>query len=243
MPLDECVHYPATRDYAEESLKLTIQWARRSKRQFAEKAKANINTNHQSPITNHQLLFGIVQGSTFLDLRKEAVERLVDIDFDGYAVGGVSVGEPDDLKKEIMEYTVGLLPEQKMRYVMGVGSPVNILEAVGKGFDLFDCVMPTRNGRNGMAFSKRGKLSIRNAKYTSQFTPLEENCSCFTCRNHTRAYIHHLFSAGEILGLRLVSLHNIHFYANLMKEIREAVVQDRFSSFKKNFIGKYKKEG
>lgn len=236
MPLDECVHYPATRDYAEESLKLTVEWARRSKKQFIEIAEARSNKGERRTENGEQLLFGIVQGSTFLDLRKEAVERLVEIGFDGYAVGGVSVGEPDDLKKEILEFTIGLLPERKIHYVMGVGSPVDILEAVSKGFDIFDCVMPTRNGRNGMAFTKKGKLNIRNAKCASEFTPIEEKCSCFTCQNHTRAYIHHLFSANEILGLRLVSLHNVHFYANLMKEIREAIAQDRFSNFKKGFI-------
>lgn len=238
MPLDECVHYPATRDYAEESLNLTTEWARRSKIVFSRPTHAMAWVPR---VDNQQLLFGIVQGSTFLDLRKEAVERLVEIGFDGYAVGGVSVGEPDDLKKEILEFTISLLPERKIRYVMGVGSPVDILEAVSKGFDIFDCVMPTRNGRNGMAFTKKGKLNIRNAKCVSEFTPLEDECSCFTCQNHTRAYIHHLFSANEILGLRLVSLHNVHFYANLMKEIREAIAQDRFSNFKKGFVRKYER--
>lgn len=236
MPLDECVHYPATRDYAEESLKLTLAWARRSKKQFIEMAEARSNNGERGTGNGEQLLFGIIQGSTFLDLRKEAAERLLEIDFDGYAVGGVSVGEPDDLKSEILEYTVGFLPPQKLRYAMGVGTPVDILEAVSKGFDIFDCVMPTRNGRNGMAFTRNGKLNIRNACCASEFIPIEEGCSCSTCQEHTRAYIHHLFSANEILGLSLTSLHNVHFYANLMKETREAIARNRFSSFKKEFV-------
>lgn len=230
MPLDECVHYPATRDYAAESLKLTSEWAQRSKIAFSDQS------------SEKSQLFGIVQGSTFLDLRKEAVEKLLEIDFDGYAVGGVSVGEPDDLKNEILEYTVNFLPSQKIRYAMGVGSPVDILEAVSKGFDIFDCVMPTRNGRNGTAFTQSGKLNIKNARYASEFTPIEEGCSCSACEKHTRAYIHHLFSANEILGLRLVSLHNVYFYANLMKEIREAIAQDKFGTFKKNFVKEYGRE-
>jgi queuine tRNA-ribosyltransferase len=247
MPLDECLHYPATRDYATESLRLTIEWARRSKIVYSQQSlptgRQGIVNNqklkdkdHQPSPINHQLLFGIVQGSSFLDLRKEAVERLIEIGFDGYAVGGVSVGEPDELKDEILEYTVGLLPTQKLRYVMGVGRPSDILEAVSKGFDIFDCVMPTRNGRNGVAFTRDGKLNIRNAKYASEFTPIEKMCSCYTCQNHTRAYIHHLFSSNEILGLRLVSLHNVYFYANLMRRIREAIAQDNFSAFKRNFM-------
>lgn len=238
MPLDECVHYPAQRDYAQESLKLTIAWARRSKLAFSSRPSV-MNTNRWPTDKNKQLLFGIVQGSTFLDLRKEAAERLIEIGFDGYAVGGVSVGEGDDLKNEILEHTVRFLPEQKIRYVMGIGTPEDILEAVNKGFDIFDCVMPTRSGRTGQAFTKRGKLNIKNARYVCEFTPIEEGCSCFACQNHTRAYIHHLFSAGEILGLRLLSLHNVHFYANLMREIREVIVADKFSSFKKGFIRAY----
>ncbi len=243
MPLDECVHYPATRDYATQSLELTISWAQRSKLAHSQQSAVNSqklkDESRQLSTVNHQLLLGIVQGSTFLDLRKEAVERLVEIGFDGYAVGGVSVGEPGDLKSEILEFTVGFLPRQKIRYVMGVGSPGDILEAVSKGFDIFDCVMPTRNGRNGMAFTKQGKLNIRNARYASEFTPLETECCCYACQKHTRAYIHHLFSANEILGLRLVSLHNVHFYANLMREIREGIVADKFGSFKKEFIKAY----
>lgn len=239
MPLDECVHYPAQRDYAQESLKLTIAWARRSKLAFNSHALA-ISADQSPTDKNKRLLFGIVQGSTFLDLRKEAAEKLVEIGFDGYAVGGVSVGEEDDLKNEILEHTVRFLPEQKMRYVMGIGTPVDIMEAVSKGFDIFDCVMPTRSGRTGQAFTKKGKLNIKNARYACEFTPIEEGCSCFTCENHTRAYVRHLFSAGEILGLRLLSLHNVYFYANLMREIREKIVADKFNSFKKEFIKAYK---
>lgn len=238
MPLDECVHYPAQRDYAQESLKLTLAWARRSKLAFNSRL-LTANTDQRTTGKSKQLLFGIVQGSTFLDLRKEAAERLIEIGFDGYAVGGVSVGEGDDLKNEILEHTVRFLPEQKIRYVMGIGTPVDIMEAVSKGFDIFDCVMPTRSGRTGQAFTKRGKLNIKNARYACEFMPIEEGCFCFTCQNHTRAYVHHLFSAGEILGLKLLSLHNVYFYANLMREMREGIAAGEFSNFKKEFVRAY----
>lgn len=225
MPLDEPVSYPCAKTKAREALDRTIDWARRSavSHQLSAVSKKN------------QLLFGIVQGSSYQDLRKEAAEELVKIGFDGYAIGGVSVGEGEDLIYEVTDYTADFLPEAKPRYLMGVGTPLDILEAVSMGVDMFDCVMPTRNGRNGTAFAKTGKFLLRNAKYTRDFTPIDETCGCFTCRNYTRAYIRHLFNTGEMLGLRLVSLHNIYFYVMLMKEIRSAIAQNRFAEYKKEF--------
>jgi len=227
MPLDECVHYPAERDYAQQSLKLTTLWAKRSKQEFLRR----INPK------DGRLLFGIVQGGTYPDLRKQAAERLLEIDFPGYAVGGVSVGEPEDLKLEIMEHSLRFLPSDKPRYSMGIGTPDDILGAVELGVDMFDCVMPTRHARNGTAFIKGGKLVLRNAPYAEDYRVIDEDCKCFSCRNnYTRAYIRHLVNAGEILGIRLVSLHNVYFYVKLMENIRTAIQEDRFLEFKKDFL-------
>ncbi|MFH1245428.1 MAG: tRNA guanosine(34) transglycosylase Tgt [Candidatus Omnitrophota bacterium] len=226
MPLDECVPYPSARNYAEESLKLTTIWARRSRDAFAKRDKQDAD----------KLLFGIVQGSTYPDLRQRAAEQLLEIDFPGYAIGGVSVGEPEDVKLEILEHTAKFLPADKPRYAMGVGTPADILNAVERGVDMFDCVMPTRHARNGTAFIWGGKLVLRNAPYSQDFRIIEEGCACFCCRNnYTRAYIRHLINADEILGIRLVSLHNIYFYAMLMQRIREAIQQDNFHQLKKEF--------
>lgn len=230
MVLDECVHYPATRDYVEQSLRLTTEWARRSKKYLGEQITEN----------REQKLFGIVQGGTYPDLRKQAVEQLVDIGFDGYAIGGLSVGEPQDLMYEILSITAPILPEDKTRYLMGVGLPEDIFEAVEEGIDIFDCIIPTRNGRNGTAFTNEGKLVIRNAEYAQDFKPIDSECGCFCCRNYTRAYIRHLFSVEEMLALRLLSLHNIYFYAKLMKNIREAILQNEFLKFKEEVHSCYK---
>ena len=236
MPLDECVHYPAEKDYAHSSLFLTTDWAKRSREHFRKSTEYRVQSTEKKP-----LLFGIAQGATYLDLRKEAVEKLVDIGFDGYAVGGVSVGEPDELVGEVGQYTLGLLPLDVPHYLMGVGTPTDIIEAVSEGADMFDCVMPTRNGRNGTAFTKKGKIVLRNAVYTDDFGVIEEGCACLTCRNgYTRAYIRHLIGASEILGLRLVSLHNVHFYVKLMEDIREAVIAGKFSKFKEEFTKQYR---
>ena len=235
MPLDECVHYPAEKDYARASLRLTNGWAERSKKRFAVSG-LRLADKQQQP-----LLFGIAQGATYLDLRKEAVERLFDIGFDGYAVGGVSVGEPDELVSEIAQYTLDLLPEKSPHYVMGVGTPVDILESVSRGADMFDCVMPTRNGRNGTAFTKEGKVILRNLQYIDDFGVIEEGCACLCCKGgYSRAYIRHLISASEILGLRLVSLHNIHFYVKLMQDIRAAINAGKFAEFKDRFLTQYR---
>jgi len=223
MPLDECVHYPCAKDYAEIAMNRTIDWVRRSK----------------SVKPAGQLLFGIVQGATYEDLRKQCAQRLVEIGFDGYAIGGISVGEPKNLRYNIMNFTVAYLPRENPRYLMGLGMPADILEAVREGIDLFDCVIPTRYGRNGTAFTSEGKLTIRNAPYISDYRALDENCFCYTCRNFSRAYLRHLFNCDEILGLRLVSLHNVHFYLELMRGIRGAIRENRFSEFKKEFLAKY----
>lgn len=235
MTLDECVHYPAAKDYVEQSLGLTTRWAKRSKEHLSSKLKA-----HSSK--EKQLLFGIVQGGTYLDLRKKSAEDLTDIGFDGYAIGGVSVGEPEALIHEISSYTAALLPDDKPKYLMGLGTPPDLLEAISNGIDMFDCVVPTRNGRNGQAFTWNGELQLRNATYKEDFKPIDETCCCYACKNHTRAYIRHLFNTEEILGLRLVSLHNIHFYVKLIQLSREAIAGGRFAGFIDKFNGSYKKQ-
>jgi len=227
MPLDECVHYPATRDYVEDSVALTMKWAARSKKRLLEKGTGNA-------------LFGIVQGSTYKDLRKICAEELAAMDFDGYSLGGIGVGEPTELIGEMTDFTASLLPENKVRYLIGVGVPTDMLEAISCGIDMFDCVIPTRNGRNGQAFTFTGEKQIRNAVFKEDFEPIEEGCECFTCRNYTRGYIRHLLSAGEMLAPRLVTLHNICFYVKLIRHSREAIKKDRFLEFKKEFTDKYR---
>lgn len=228
MPLDECVHYPCARDHAEIAMKRTVDWARRSQTAVSE---------------NRRLLFGIVQGATYEDLRKECVHQLTDMNFDGFAIGGVSVGEPRNLRYNIVNFVADLLPHDYPRYLMGVGLPEDIIEAVGSGVDMFDCVVPTRYGRNGSAFTSEGKLTIRNAPYIEDFRPLDKRCSCYACKNFSRAYLRHLFNTQELLGLRLVSLHNIYFYLGLMRKAQEAILQDRFPEFKKDFLHKYNNKG
>ncbi len=232
MPLDECVHFPCGKDYATVAMERTLDWAKRS--------KAVISRQSSVVRQNRQLLFGILQGATYEDLRKECVDRLVEMGFSGYAIGGVSVGEPKNLRYNIVNFSAGLLPLDKPRYLMGVGMPQDIIEAVGSGVDMFDCVIPTRYGRNGTAFTSEGKLTVRNAPYTEDFNPLDAKCSCYTCQSFSRAYLRHLFNTNEILGLRLVSWHNVHFYLDLMRKIRKAIAQDRFLEFKQDFLSQYK---
>lgn len=252
MTLDECVHYPAAKDYVEQSLGLTTRWAKRSKEHLA-KIQENWDTSHFSVSSQtrkkmgcvpnfQQLLFGIVQGGAYLDLRKRAAEDLIKIGFDGYAIGGVSVGEPEELIHQISSYAAGLLPDEKPKYLMGLGTPLGILEAISNGIDMFDCVVPTRNGRNGQAFTWNGELQLRNASYKEDFRPIDEDCGCYACRNHSRAYIRHLFNTQEILGLRLVSLHNIHFYVKLIELSRESIASGRFAEFIDRFNSNYKKQ-
>ena len=215
IPLDECVRYPCERGEAEEALHRTIHWAKRSK-------KAYKGSGAQRP-----LLFGIVQGATYLDLRKAAVEQLLAIEFDGYCLGGFSVGEPRGLLFELLSPVASALPIDRPRYLMGMGEPLDVVEAVSHGVDLFDCVVPTRHGRNGLAYTWAGRLNLRNAVHAEDPRPLDESCECEVCRTTSRMYIRHLFQTQELLGLRLLSFHNIWFYSKLMSTIRQAIVQNR----------------
>jgi queuine tRNA-ribosyltransferase len=224
MPLDECVQYPSTRDQSKIAMERTVAWAKRSKALHLD-----------SP----GLLFGIVQGATYEDLRQDCAKRLVDMDFDGYSIGGVSVGESSNLIYNIIEQVCALLPEEKPRYAMGIGYPFDIVESVDRGVDMFDCVIPTRYGRNGTAFTSCGKIIIRNASYTEDFAPLDSKCGCYVCQNFSRAYLRHLFNAKEMLGLILLSLHNVYFFLDLMRQIRQAIKEDRFSQFKQMFLINY----
>ncbi len=220
MCLDECTPYPASHAEAEESLALTTGWARRSKA-------------HHDPTCG--ALFGIVQGGMFEDLRGQAVEALTGIGFDGYALGGLSVGEPKEDMLEIAAASLPLLPETLPRYVMGVGAPEDLVELVSLGADMFDCVMPTRNARNGQLFISAGTLNICNAAHKADERSVEAGCTCYTCRHYSRAYLRHLYMAKEILAYRLNTIHNIHYFTTLMKEMREAIRQERFARFKRGF--------
>lgn len=226
MVLDEPVPYPSTKDYAASSMELTIEWAR--------KARALDNGSFT--------LFGIVQGGTYPDLRRVCAERLVDLDFSGYAIGGLAVGEPKVLTMEMVELTVEKLPKEKPRYLMGVGLPQDLVEAYVKGVDMFDCVIPTRNGRTGTVFTRNGKLVVKNAEYKSDHNPIDEDCDCYACRNFSRAYIRHLFNAGEILAPRLATMHNIHFFTQLVSQMRRALMEDRLWDWKEEFLSNYKIE-
>lgn len=227
MVLDECLGYPLSYDRARKSTELTIEWAKRSKKRF-----------EQLEIGGRQAIFGIVQGSTYQTLRRRCVEELVEIGFDGYALGGLSVGEPKTAMYETIEFTTGLLPIDKPRYLMGVGFPEEIVEAVRLGVDMFDCVMPTRNARNGSLFTSVGKVVVKNACYSEDFSPPDPECGCYTCRNFTRAYLRHLFNAGELLAPVLATIHNVTFFQNLMAEIRKAILEDRFEEWRQGFVSK-----
>ncbi len=226
MVLDTCIPYPATFEEAKEATALTRRWAERSR-------KAQTDTG--------QLLFGIVQGGMYKDLRKQAALDLIDIGFDGYAMGGLSVGEPKNLMYDMTEATVEFLPTDHAKYLMGVGTPEDLVEGVHRGVDMFDCVMPTRNARNGMLFTSQGKLVIKNACYREDQRPVDEACNCYTCRNYSRAYLRHLFACREILAYQLNSIHNLHYYCSLMAEMRNAIDEDRFVAFRKSFYDKLEK--
>lgn len=227
MTLDECLPYPTTRENAKASAELTIDWAGRGQ------------AVHQSLVSERgleQTLFGIVQGSTYPDLRRECAARLVELNLPGYAVGGLSVGEPKPLTFEMAELTLEVLPRDKPRYIMGLGPPEDLVDAVSLGTDLFDCVLPTRNGRTGTLFTRHGKLVVKNASYARDLSPVDPDCECYTCRNFSRAYLRHLFNAGEILGPRLATLHNIHFFNQVMKEMREALRENRLPEWRSAFL-------
>ena len=225
MAFDECAPYPATYEYIEHSMDRTTRWAKRCK------------DHHKN--TDNQALFGIVQGGMYKDLRKKSAEDLVAMDFPGYAVGGLSVGEPKDIMVDILDYTTDFLPEDKPRYLMGVGTPDYLFEAVEHGIDMADCVLPTRIARNGTAMTSVGRVIAKNGKYKEDFTSLDENCDCYTCKNYTKAYIRHLFNVNEILAYRLLSIHNIYFLTKLMENIRNAILEDRFLEYKKEFYESY----
>lgn len=225
MSFDECPPYPATYDYIKKSVERTSRWAKRGKEAHANK--------------DNQALFGIVQGGEYLDLRKQSVDELTEIGFDGYSVGGLSVGEPLEIQNKVLDYTVPLLPEDKPRYLMGVGSPRAILDGVLRGIDMFDCVLPTRIARHGTAMTSSGRVVIKNKIYEADFTPLDNECDCYTCKNYTKSYIRHLFKAEEQLGQRLVSIHNLNFLLRLMENIREAIKNNNLIEFRKQFLDKY----
>ena len=225
MAFDECPPYPCDYDYAKKSMNITARWAERC-------LKAHKNTERQA-------LFGIIQGSVFKDLRRESARQITSLGFPGYAVGGLSVGEPKDIMYEMLEEVVPLMPADKPRYLMGVGSPDSIIEGVIRGIDMFDCVLQTRIARNGTAMTSRGRVVIRNAAYAEDFSPLDPECDCYTCTNYTRAYIRHLLKAGEILGLRLTTFHNLYFTMRLMDKIKEAIEGNYLPEFRNEFFAKY----
>jgi queuine tRNA-ribosyltransferase len=227
MVFDECLPYPSSKEKVKESLDLTITWAKRALEARRKKSQA---------------LFGIIQGGTYVDLRKESLEKTVALPFDGYALGGLSVGEPTNVMYDIISRVAPLMPECKPRYLMGVGLPLNLLEAVSHGIDMFDCVIPTRYGRNGSAFTQKGIVVVRNGKYASDKKPLDTQCACYTCQNFSRAYLRHLLNCGEILGPRLISYHNVYFFLTLMKNIRRALKTGDFARFKKTFCKNYDDE-
>ena len=225
MQLDECIPFPASYEESERAMKLSLEWALKSRDAFEERKGYG--------------QFGIVQGSTYSDLRELSSKKLVEIGFDGYAIGGLAVGEGQELMFKTLDFTTKNMPLDKPRYLMGVGKPDDLIGAVKRGVDMFDCVLPTRSGRTGQAFTSRGTVNIKNARHILDKRPLDNNCDCHTCKNFSRAYLHHLFKAQEILGLMLLSWHNIHFYITLMKNIRNSIKLREFDKFEKVFLEQY----
>ena len=224
MAFDECCQYPSTYEYTKSSMERTTRWAKRCK-------------EHQT--TDNQVIFGIIQGGFYKDLRDISTQQLIDLDFPGYAIGGISVGEPKEKFLEILNYTTPKMPENKPRYLMGVGSPDYLIEAALAGIDMCDCVLPTRIARHGTAMTSHGKVVVRNAMYAEDFTPLDEECDCYTCKNYTKAYIRHLVNTNEILGMRLLSIHNLRFLTNLMDKVRIEIEHDNLLNFRDEFYKKY----
>lgn len=224
MAFDECIPYPCDKAYAEQSTKKTIRWLKECKKSWTSKDQA---------------LFGIVQGSVFEELRISCAKEMGKLDLPGYAIGGVSVGEGLELLKKVVGWTAPHLPENKPRYLMGVGLPEDIFESVERGMDMFDCVIPTRYARSATLFTRRGKIRLTNKNYRRDMFPIDPSCSCYCCKNFTRAYIHHLFAANEVLSAVLSAIHNVHFYLEMMSGIREAIANDRFTEHKKQFLGEY----
>ncbi|MEI6437620.1 MAG: tRNA guanosine(34) transglycosylase Tgt [Candidatus Omnitrophota bacterium] len=232
MPLDECSPYPCEYGPAEQAVRRTTLWLKRTKEQFEKTGMRG----------RGQRLFCIIQGSVYRDLRERSARELLAVDTDGCAIGGVSVGETVKEMFEVLDWVMPMMPQHKPRYFMGIGMPDQIVKAVGMGIDMFDTVIPTRYGRYGTCFSDRGQIVIRNGQYKEDFGPLDPECDCPTCKNYSRAYIRHLFNAGEVLGLRLAAYHNIYYYVNLLRRIREAIDQDRYSQFSAEFLAKYGSE-
>jgi len=228
MAFDECAPYPSEKSYVVKALERTTRWAMRCKEVILQ---------------NHQSLFGIVQGGTFKDLREISAKQLIDLDLPGYAIGGLSVGEEIPLMYEIADYTAHLLPENKPRYLMGVGTPEDILNCISYGIDMFDCVMPTRNARNALLFTSEGRLSIKRADLAKSEDPIDKNCNCYTCKNFSRGYLRHLYKAGEILAMRLNTIHNLHFYISLVKSARNAIIEGNYEKFKNNMLQKLSQGG
>ena len=253
MVLDECPPWPCDYEYVARSLEMTTRWAKRCweaaqriKEENAQRSTPNIqrpmveavSINYQ-PSTLNPLVFGIVQGATFDDLRKQSAQAIVDLDFDGYAIGGVSVGEPEEEMIRAIDASEPFLPKSKPRYAMGLGTPPQLLEMIGRGMDMFDCVLPTRLARNGTAFTSAGTLNLKNAEFALQKGPIEESCACPACAEFSRGYIRHLIKAEEILGLRLITLHNLHFYLDLMRQARTEIQNGSFDVFRRNFVVGY----
>jgi queuine tRNA-ribosyltransferase len=242
MVLDECVPYPCEYDYAAQSAELTTRWAKRCKQWKEENAQRPTEesaiSNQQSAI-DCQLLFGIIQGGTFDELRRGSAQAIVELGFDGYAIGGVSVGEPEEEMMRAVESAEPFLPTDKPRYAMGLGTPPQMLEMIARGVDMFDCALPTRLARNGTAFTMKGTLNLKNAKFALDKGPIEENCECVACSEFSRGYIRHLIKAEEILGLRLITLHNLHLYLRLMSQARAEIERGAFDQFRKAFVAEY----
>lgn len=233
MAFDECTSFPCTRQYARDSMELTLRWAARCLKRHLQLAAER---THRPP----QALFGIVQGSTFADLRADCARRLSAMDLPGYAIGGLAVGEPRAEMFAGIDATLPHLPTRKPRYLMGVGLPNDLVEAVAAGIDMFDCVIPTRNARNGTAFTRSGRVRLKNAKFAEDRAPLDGDCACKTCRHYTRAYLRHLFQTREILGLHLATCHNVHFYLQLMRDMRQAIIDGRFADWQAEFLAHYR---
>jgi queuine tRNA-ribosyltransferase len=250
MVLDECPPYPCEHEYAARSAEMTTRWAKRSKAANAQCSTLNAQRStekaelsairHPPSAIKRQLLFGIVQGATFDDLRQQSAQTIVEIGFDGYAIGGVSVGEPEEEMMGAVEVSEPFLPNDKPRYAMGLGTPPQMLEMIARGIDMFDCVLPTRLARNGTAFTSTGTLNLKNAQFALDKGPIEQDCACPACREFTRGYIRHLIKAEEILGLRLITLHNLQFYLDLMKQARSEIEAGTFNGFRKHFVSNYK---
>ncbi len=224
MSFDECPPYPATKEYVAKSLKTTLEWAERGR--FAHKN------------TDKQALFGIVQGGVHEDLREESAKALMNMDFPGYSIGGLAVGESKENMQRVTGFLNNILPQNKPRYLMGVGTPMDIINNIANGVDMFDCVMPTRNSRKGTVFTRNGRMIIKSARYKEDFSPIDEQCNCYTCQNFSRAYIRHLFSVNELLGMQLASIHTLHFYLELVGMARKAIFEDRFEDFRKEMSEK-----